>query len=216
MEKTNKIVKGKNLSLGEEKAMFEDAARIGLIADVEQNPGYGPAADTLVPTLVGHGLLHHYRAKRPLIALEHLVAMGYPIFTRLHNREFPLLNHLKNLTDNNIKKLAGNAMYLPLMGLQLAYLVANIKKSTVDDSAETPAKKVLRRSSWSFSDGHGMRGSPGFSSPEMVGVGAGAEAALPSSGHATSSDAPAPMHLDTDLMTPPRASASTLQRARHL
>ena len=183
MEKNHKIVKGKRLSLGEEKDMFEEGARLNIIADVEQNAGFGPSADTLVPTLVGHGLLHHYRFLRPLIGLEHLVAMGYPIFHRLHNQEFPLLNTLKHaITESQAKKLAGNAMYLPLMGLQLGYIVAKTRKpGPVEAGSGTPRNQILRRSSWSFSEGHGVRSSPGFSSPEMIGLESGNSPAVPGS-----------------------------------
>ena len=97
-----------------------------VIADLEQNPGFGPAAGNMMPTLVTHGLIHSFVRDRPLVPLEHLVAMGFNVFHPLHNKELALKPGLKNCSSAELKRMAGNAMYLPLVGVQILYLLSYV------------------------------------------------------------------------------------------
>ena len=140
--------------------------RVDILADLDQNPGFGPSASMFCPTLVGHGTVHCYAKKRCMVPEEHLLAMGYPVF----NEDFPhkyAIEHM--LTKSEIKKFAGNAMYLPIIGMQMAYIIAKIEKT----NKTTPVTNVKaglstfqrKHSGMSFSSGDGM-GSPCISTPE--------------------------------------------------
>ena len=99
-----------------------------ILADLDQNPGYGPAASDMLPCLVTHGLIHNYSRKRCLVPAEHLVAQGLPVWHRVHGSELPFLKALGVLSSCDLKKLAGNGMYLPLIGYQLMYVLAYTTK----------------------------------------------------------------------------------------
>ena len=99
-----------------------------VIADLEQNPGFGPAAGNMIPTLVTHGLIHSFTRLRPLVPLEHLVAMGFNVFHPLHGKELAVKTGLKNCSPAELKRMAGNAMYLPLVGVQILYLLSYVHR----------------------------------------------------------------------------------------
>ena len=99
-----------------------------VIADLEQNPGFGPATGNMIPTLVTHGLIHSFTRLRPLVPLEHLVAMGFNVFHPLHGKELAVKTGLKNCSPAELKRMAGNAMYLPLVGVQILYLLSYLHR----------------------------------------------------------------------------------------
>ena len=99
-----------------------------ILADLDQNPGYGPAASDMLPCLVTHGLNHNYTRGRCLVPAEHLLAQGLPVWHRIHGSELLFLRALGVLSSCDLKKLAGNGMYLPLIGYQLAYVLAYTTK----------------------------------------------------------------------------------------
>ena len=137
-----------------------------ILADLDQNPGFGPSASMFCPTLVGHGTVHCYAKNRCMVPEEHLLAMGYPVF----HQDFPhkyAIDHM--LTKSEIKKFAGNAMYLPIIGMQLGYIIAKIEKTTketpVEDVRASSSSFMRKHSGMSFSSGDGM-GSPCKSTPD--------------------------------------------------
>lgn len=83
-----------------------------------------------MPTLVTHGLIHSMERKRCLTPDEHLLAMGFPVFEGLPNHPIPWQPVLEKLSCASKKRLAGNGMYLPLVGHCLLYLLGNIEKKT--------------------------------------------------------------------------------------
>ena len=108
-----------------------------VLADLDQNPGYGPAASDMMPCLVTHGLIHNFSRGRPLVPEEHLVAQGFPVFHEIHGKSLPFGTALRALSGSEVKRMAGNGMYLPLIGLQLLYLIAYATKKP-----EKPARAM--------------------------------------------------------------------------
>ncbi|CAE7793867.1 unnamed protein product [Symbiodinium sp. CCMP2592] len=130
-----------------------------IIADLDQNPGYGPTASLQCPTLVSHGTLHNFFRKRCMVGEEHLLSMGFPIF----DEDCFLKSVVGNVMSKRMmKQMAGNAMYLPLIGIQLLYLISHLHKTNGDNGCKLRRMGRLA-SNLSFSSGGGM-GSPGHSS----------------------------------------------------
>ena len=100
-------------------------------ADIEQNVGAGPSPGLLVPTLVTHGRIYNTHLGRHATALEHLVMQGVPVYGELQRRmglkRLPWADYLKNLPEAAIKKLAGNAMFLPSVIYQQLYLLSRLR-----------------------------------------------------------------------------------------
>ena len=50
------------------------------LADLEQNPGHGPAGrGGYLPSLVTHGTIHSWRKRRAATDIEHLIFQGVPV-----------------------------------------------------------------------------------------------------------------------------------------
>ena len=130
-----------------------------IIADLDQNPGYGPSASLQCPTLVSHGTLHNFFRKRCMVGEEHLLSMGFPMF----DEDCFLKSVVGNvMSQSKMKQMAGNAMYLPLIGIQLLYVISHLQKTSGVDN-DNGCKLGHLASNLSFSSTGGM-GSPGHSS----------------------------------------------------
>ena len=84
--------------------------------------------NSLILADVAHGLIHNYSRKRRLVPAEHLVAQALAVWHRIHGSELPFFKALGVLASCDLKKLAGNGMYLPLIGYQLMYVLAYTTK----------------------------------------------------------------------------------------
>lgn len=102
------------------------------IADVDQNLHCGPASrDEMIPTLVTHGTLMSFSKEVMVAPSNHLVFQGLPIYPALveaakYTVPFQELLDTGAISKNQAKRLAGNAMCMPIMGLQLAYVLGHL------------------------------------------------------------------------------------------
>ena len=113
--------------------------------DVDQNSKvgtFGPYA----PCLVSHGLLVDSSAGTLLGGLHHLALQGVSVWPELTSDlfdgigvSFPDLLANRTITENNAKDLAGNAIFEPLLGYLLFWLVANV---VVDGAADASVAAI--------------------------------------------------------------------------
>ena len=117
-----------------------------MVADLDQNEGFGPSPGVAIPTLVTHGLLHNFLKQRPLTAKEHLLCMGFPVYENVPGYPLPFQTVVDSMPPPKKKKCAGNSMYVPLIGRQLIYLLSNLQRK---GNLQTPTRKLRRRDSMS-------------------------------------------------------------------
>lgn len=98
-----------------------------LLADLDHNAGYGPRGGFDVPTLVTHGMIHNFQRGRPLLAREHLLATGFPVYPFVPGWPLPCQDCLDKMSRAKMKKCAGNTMHVPLVGLQLIYILSHLQ-----------------------------------------------------------------------------------------
>ena len=119
-------------------------------ADLEQNPGCGPAAvHGLIPPLVSHGCLHSLSLGRPATHTEHLVCQGMPVLPSLTDANGGPCGAQGLLDSHSIsaaalKRLAGNAMNVISLGKQTIFLLAHVQR---------PALFRVHSSAWGFHGG---------------------------------------------------------------
>jgi hypothetical protein len=105
------------------------------IADVDHNLNCGPVSrDGMVPSLVTHGMLVSFSKGTVVSSYNHLVFQGLPIYPDLataakYEVPFQELIDKRLLSGNAVKRLAGNAMCMPVMGVQLAYVLGHVHDS---------------------------------------------------------------------------------------
>ena len=97
-----------------------------IICDVDQNVEFG-SVGTMIPTLISHGDVVSTQLGRTLLGMEHLAALGEPVFEGCGKYESHLSKALScrgvELTERQLKALAGKSFHLPLVGCLLVYFV---------------------------------------------------------------------------------------------
>ena len=88
-----------------------------MVANLYQNPSVFPLVSVFLPTLLRRGLMFLIVSERcqleprPMLASEHLAAMGFPIYAHLISEKqhitYPLWT--ATLVDQNMKSIAGPA-----------------------------------------------------------------------------------------------------------
>jgi hypothetical protein len=101
------------------------------ICDVEQNIGWAYAGPWF-PCLVTHGKLGSLRKNVFFTAKEHLLVMGEAVYPAAHMAGgrclFQEFLDGGSLKDNDVKKIAGQAMHLNYLTPFMLYGVANLQR----------------------------------------------------------------------------------------
>ena len=113
--------------------------------DVEQNPHYG-SRGAFLPCLLTHGFIVDAsgdieRQPKLLGGLHHLAMQGVSVWGKMHNddyahigTDFASLVGAGELSEGQAKKIAGNAIFEPLLGSLLFFIVGNV---VMTDSADS-------------------------------------------------------------------------------
>ena len=101
--------------------------------DMEQNAGFTskPVSHGPLPTLTCHGTVWSTKQKRPYIAAEHLLAQGWHVFPDIVPctavpAPFSAVIESGDLKEQDLKKMAGNGMHAPWVGMLIGWVLANI------------------------------------------------------------------------------------------
>ena len=130
--------------------------------DVEQNAGFTskPVNHGPLPTLTCHGTFWSTKERRPYIAAEHLLAQGWNVFPDIVPCTVPpapFAASIKSgdLKERDLKKMAGNGMHAPWVGMLLGWVLGNIVFEEApdpdDDEVQGEAQADRRLSSRSRS-----------------------------------------------------------------
>ena len=97
------------------------------------NAGFGPVGRYgFSPSLVTHGTNYSFARRRHFLGLEHLLIQGVPCVPAFAKASGSTcgFQHLidSGAINSKMKRLAGNAIHVPLLGRQVSYIISRVVK----------------------------------------------------------------------------------------
>ena len=118
------------------KTMPEKETLAGMMmADLEQNPGFGASSGPLWPVQLTHGqvvCMHRQQDGsmdwRLATPLEHFTSQGFHVLPPVQQdfKADAMVEALKGMSPSKLKMLAGNGQHLPVMSAWIFYILSNI------------------------------------------------------------------------------------------